>query len=60
MEKKKTKSTVFLLGRMHRREVHASQLRGLLSSRIVLQREPYDYSKLRDHRTRYRTCVYTI
>lgn len=29
-EEKKTKSTVFLLGRMHRREVHASQPRGLL------------------------------
>ncbi|TGZ51261.1 Uncharacterized protein DBV15_03148 [Temnothorax longispinosus] len=29
-EEKKTKSTVFPLGRMHRREVHASQPHGLL------------------------------
>lgn len=36
LDGKKTKSTVFPLGRMHRREVHASQPYGLLSSETVL------------------------
>lgn len=46
--KKKTKSTVFPLGRMHRREVHASQPYGLLSSGTFLSLARILISKLRE------------